>query len=326
MTTKVIIPYARNRIAYAILRSLSNAGYECYPADSVMFPMCKFSRLSNGYFRYPDYNKYPDKFINWCQDMYHNYNYIIFPTFMESWLLKEKSQILNGSVPSFQTIMDANDKWIVNAICHKEAIPAPVSQLIKDCVIKPVSGRGSIGRIYVDDAIIQKRVRGDAIGVGMLMHNDEVKAQFAWRRLKEFPADGGMSIVCESIHAPEHIEYAQQLLSAMKWQGVAMVEFKGDQVIEVNPRFWGSIQHAINCGVDFPRLLMDIMTTEDCDTILDYKQGIRTSWLAGCMRRKCLPKGHLVDFQLKDPLPFIGQFMLPLSNVLKGKGLVLDEN
>jgi predicted ATP-grasp superfamily ATP-dependent carboligase len=56
------------------------------------------------------------------------------------------------------------------------------------------------------------------------------------------------------------------LLGQFDWQGVAMVEFKVEAntgtpyLLEVNGRFWGSLQLAIDAGVDFPALLVDAAT------------------------------------------------------------------
>ena len=49
----------------------------------------------------------------------------------------------------------------------------------------------------------------------------------------------------------------QELLDELNWHGVAMVEFKVTEdgtpyLMEINTRFWGSLQLAIDAGVDFP--------------------------------------------------------------------------
>jgi hypothetical protein len=49
------------------------------------------------------------------------------------------------------------------------------------------------------------------------------------------------------------------------WHGVAMVEFKIDRrdqlpkLMEINGRFWGSLQLAIDAGVDFPAILLQTL-------------------------------------------------------------------
>ena len=46
--------------------------------------------------------------------------------------------------------------------------------------------------------------------------------------------------------------------------------------MEINPRFWGSLQGAISSGVDFPYLLYKMVKEGDIEENLDYKRGIKT--------------------------------------------------
>ena len=58
-----------------------------------------------------------------------------------------------------------------------------------------------------------------------------------------------------------------------------MVEFKVDprdgipKLMEVNPRFWGSLQLAIVSGVDFPYLILKMARRESFEPILHYACG-----------------------------------------------------
>lgn len=321
MYYKVIVPYSRNRIAYAIIRSLHNRpGTQVFAADSTKLAMCRFSNKVSGFFNYPSD---PNDFLTWAEQKQKE-GYTIFPTFMESWQLRQAELI--DSTPSYDTILNADNKLNVYKACRMLHLPTPETHIIDfNGVIKPSHGRGSERRFWVRPGdVIQKRVYGDAIGIGMLFNHGELKAKFSWRRLQEFPEDGGTSVIRESTKMPHEEAYAQKLLEFFNWHGVAMVEFKGGHIIEVNPRFWGSLQLAIDSGVDFPRLLLDIITYGDCETVLEWKTGVTTSWLAGCIRRRCRPSGNTEDWHLNDPLPFFGQFALALSNVMRGKGLVLD--
>jgi predicted ATP-grasp superfamily ATP-dependent carboligase len=49
--------------------------------------------------------------------------------------------------------------------------------------------------------------------------------------------------------------------------------------MEINPRFWGSMQVAINAGVDFPQLLYRILKEGDTERSLSYKTGIRCRYV-----------------------------------------------
>jgi predicted ATP-grasp superfamily ATP-dependent carboligase len=124
---------------------------------------------------------------------------------------------------------------------------------------------------------------GEALGVAVLMNfASEARASFVYRRLREYPISGGPSTLRESLWNPGLQERAEALLSRLGWVGVAMVEFKVDprdgrpKLLEVNPRFWGSLHHAILCGMDFPFLLYRLAVEGDVARVPGYGIGIRS--------------------------------------------------
>jgi hypothetical protein len=85
---------------------------------------------------------------------------------------------------------------------------------------------------------------------------------------------------------------AHSLLNSVGWHGVAMVEFKVSPdgtpyLIEVNGRFWGSLQLAIDAGVDFPWLLYQLANGDRVDEVPGYAIGVRWRWLLGDFARLC---------------------------------------
>jgi hypothetical protein len=51
--------------------------------------------------------------------------------------------------------------------------------------------------------------------------------------------------------------------------------------MEVNGRFWGSLQLAIDAGVDFPALLLAAATGEPVPPVSQYAVGVRSRWWWG---------------------------------------------
>jgi predicted ATP-grasp superfamily ATP-dependent carboligase len=136
--------------------------------------------------------------------------------------------------------------------------------------------------------LLQQRIVGPGVGVFMCYQRGKLVAQFSHRRLREKPPSGGVSVLCESAPvAPEVKRYAQALLDALKWEGVAMVEFKMDEadqtlkLMEINGRFWGSLQLAIDAGVDFPSLLVQTLADEPMTPLDTYRIGVRSRWFLG---------------------------------------------
>jgi len=138
--------------------------------------------------------------------------------------------------------------------------------------------------------LLQRRVAGVGEGFFALRWGGRTVAMFAHRRLREKPPTGGVSVYRESIPLDERlVGPGLRLLDALDWQGVAMIECKredetGRQVVmEINGRFWGSLQLAIDAGVDFPSLLVRCAAGEIVPERRDYRTGVRSRWFWGDM-------------------------------------------
>jgi len=194
-----------------------------------------------------------------------------------------------------------------------------------------------------DKPLIQEYIPyGDEIGVYTLFNfNSEPVALTVQRRIRSYPPSGGPSTLRETIKnelSRKVIKIAFKLLKTMKWIGVAMVEFRIDprdgipKLMEVNPRFWGSLQLSILAGVDFPYLLYKMMMNEDIEPVFDYKEGIRCRWLlpgdtlwffSAPHKLKNLPEFFKFNtnydiISLEDPMPTLG-FILATARYLFDK-------
>jgi predicted ATP-grasp superfamily ATP-dependent carboligase len=135
--------------------------------------------------------------------------------------------------------------------------------------------------------LVQQCVSGTGQGVFALYDHGKALAFFAHRRLREKPPSGGVSVLSESVPVdPVLLGHARALLDTVGWHGIAMVEFKvGDDgtpyLMEINTRFWGSLQLAIDAGVDFPYLLYQLASDQRPRPVNSYKTGKRLRWLLG---------------------------------------------
>lgn len=136
--------------------------------------------------------------------------------------------------------------------------------------------------------LVQRQVEGVGEGFFALRWNGRMVAMFAHRRLREKPPSGGVSVYRESIALDPPLAGAgARLLEALDWQGVAMVECKREPgtgryvIMEVNGRFWGSLQLAIDAGVDFPALLARCAAGEQVPGCAGYRVGVRSRWFWG---------------------------------------------
>ena len=135
--------------------------------------------------------------------------------------------------------------------------------------------------------MLQEFIPGHGAGVFALYNRGKPVTFFAHQRLREKPPRGGVSVLSQSAPlAPKLLDAAKTLLDAAQWHGVAMVEFRvtaeGDPyLMEVNTRFWGSLQLAIDSGVNFPALLLKTCLGEAVEPVRDYRVGQRLRWLLG---------------------------------------------
>ena len=233
-------------------------------------------------------------------------------------------------------------------------------------VIKLVEGRGAAGVRYVyseeellakykevvqkfnlnpfNYPLIQEYIPGTGYGVSMLFNHGEPRAIFTHRRIREYPITGGPSTARISVRHAKMEKYATMLLKELEWHGVAMVEFKLDErtkepvLMEINPRFWGSLNQAICAGVDFPYLLYTMAMEGDVKPVFTYKIGVKTRWMIGDLRALVdyirtekrtevlkdffrLNGQYYDDIDLSDPLPIIVEIMIPIMNLVKTKKL-----
>ncbi|HEV2494767.1 MAG TPA: ATP-grasp domain-containing protein [Terriglobia bacterium] len=167
--------------------------------------------------------------------------------------------------------------------------------------------------------LIQEYISGRAHGIFALYDKGQPIAWFAHRRLRERPPSGGVAVLSESVNCnPAALRMARTLLDHVTWHGVAMVEFKvtregAPYLMEVNGRFWGSLQLAVDAGVDFPWLLYQLATGSSLDEVKGYARGVRSRWLLGDLASLyrtlsgnrlpfCLPPAHKAKsvFQFLD--------------------------
>ena len=172
----------------------------------------------------------------------------------------------------------------------------------KNFILKPCRSQGSAGIIYnietdfdifahwqkYGNLMLQERIpsTGEAIGTSFLFDNSgKLIIKFSHKRLQQYPNSGGPSTDRISINAPDLEEKALLLLKKLKWVGVAMVEWKIDPItreaklLEINPRFWGSLELATRSGVDFASLYALSARNINTPPNQQYIEGIRCRWL-----------------------------------------------
>lgn len=197
------------------------------------------------------------------------------------------------------------EKWIHTSV--KIAVNATEARQILD----------SEEAFHAYSFMLQEFVPGKGAGVFTLYDKGKALAFFAHQRLREKPPQGGVSVLSESIAVDPDLKlYAQKLLEHVNWHGVAMVEFRvtpegKPYLMEINTRFWGSLQLAIDAGVDFPWLLYQIACGIKPDTITQYKTGKRLRWILGDSDSLYLVLRDK-KFSTREKVKVLMSFLIPL--------------
>ena len=318
---KVFVTDATKRISLAITRSLGKKGIEVTVGDKAMVCLTRFSKYCRKFVSYPSPYRYPHQFLKWLRNHLQQNRYdVLFPVGDIPQLIisknkEELSELCRIPVADFETIMKARDKKRTIKIARQHHIPCPktyfvegidqVEELSKNIdfpvIIKPRQGSGGEGislvrnreellsrypavHKYHEFPLIQDFIPPGAPKYsfsGMFSETHEPVATFTQVAFRWLGGSTTFSLGIRDKVTSTIEELSMRLLKAIKWRGVAEVEFLIDprdnrpKLLEVNPRFWSWLQLAVSSGVDFPYLLYRVAMGEDVDPVRGYEVGMK---------------------------------------------------
>lgn len=192
-------------------------------------------------------------------------------------------------IENYSAFMKITDKWRLQDICNKLKIKYPRSLLIrKDTdeihirrfvehvglpIVVKGSGDGSLP-IYcsnIDDVLkkalnektnstlLQEFINGAGVGYYVFSDKGNILTEFMHKRIFEASPLGGPSIKASSNYDSDLLKLGRKFVKAISWTGLMMVECKKESetgelyLLEVNPKFWGSLELSYTAGIDFPK-------------------------------------------------------------------------
>lgn len=288
------------------------------------------------------------------------------------------SQYTNLVVPDYEQILMAHNKDRWGELAHKLNIPCPRSFEIAEVqqrgsagisfpvLVKPKQGGGGWGIVQLNNPqelenllsrgdhcgrhwnrfFIQEKIEGETHCVAMLFRQGEYRAKVGYRQLRSYPVKCGQATLRISVHDTAAEASLQKLLEELQWHGVCQADFIVDSntgtpyLIDINPRFWGSLAQSVACGVDFPHMVYKIAVHGDVPTQASFASGVTTRWVGGdlaafvpllrladdklsFLRDYFLPvarASHYDDLSLSDPLPFMYWMADALYRSIKKRG------
>lgn len=174
----------------------------------------------------------------------------------------------------------------------------------RQCVVKPARPNSALPTAMVagspdqlhaivsdlpDDEplLIQERARGPLEALGLVIDTTgSVVAEFQQVTRRTWPSEAGISTVAESVSLDEQLAArAGALLAEVGFAGLAQLQFVkvagGRALIDVNPRFYGSLPLAIACGVNLPAAWHATVAEVTVPTGGGYRTGVLFHWLEG---------------------------------------------
>ena len=328
--TDVLVSQNWGRIGYNVVRSLGRRGLTVVVGTDKFGGTAPLSKYASARFRHPLPNSETAAFLDSIKTALVQYAPRVYlPLGDDTYVVARHLSQLEDSgvaipVAPFETIRTLYKKNEAMALATSLGIPTPETivptckeDIIGFCrqygspiVLKCLSASASRGVFYFNadqirqcngdlphpkldfgNFLLQQYVRGVGYGVSLLFNQGQLRAKFTHKRLRERFRAGGMSTLRTGVVNPVLEEYAERLLEAVGFHGVAMVEFKHDDksgetwLLEVNPRFWGSLSLAIQSGVDFPYLLYRMATDGDISPVTRYETGKVVKWILGDLSR-----------------------------------------
>lgn len=289
---------------------------------------------------------------------------------------KELSALTEVPVADYEILERAHDKHKTIEAARNVDVPVPDTYLLRDgdlkfpkrypVVVKARKGASGSGTRYASsreeldkvllefenrksndifdyrEPMIQEYIPGEIRDVCVLFNHGDPKAAVVQRRVITYPPSGGVGIVNETIEEPYLVELTFRLLKEINWHGVAQVEYKYDgegapRLMEVNPKFWGTLELSIAAGVNFPFMLYKITMDGDVEPCFAYKRNIQMWWwsahypqiiLAFLKNRNRVVSAltdsnkKIVDLSLRDMKPHLIQFFQGITRLVNFKSML----
>jgi len=135
--------------------------------------------------------------------------------------------------------------------------------------------------------LVQERARPPLVSLAVVMgRGGELVARFQQEARRTWPPDAGMSSLAVSVTPDGRLtEQTAAMLRDARFGGLAQLQFvqvdRGPALIDVNPRFYGSMALALACGVNLPAAWHAAVTGERAGGPASYRVGVSYRWLEG---------------------------------------------
>jgi predicted ATP-grasp superfamily ATP-dependent carboligase len=310
---------AEMQCALPVIEALRRRGFHVTAASHKRVNMGFFSRYPNRRALYPAPKNFRRAFVERIIELAreHRYDFILPTDDISSEILTEERERVEKHaclpIPTYETFMKARDKSKtikialenrlpcpqtffpadenIEEIAHKVSYPALVKANVSSGArgILVVHKRGELKKTYEEvkaaygECHVQEFIpKGGLQYKADLFIDDrqELKGGMVYSKLRYFPVNGGSSVVNRTVHYPQLIDIAYQLLKAMNWRGFADFDFITDprdgipKIMEINPRIPACFRITLAAGIDFASMIARLAMGQTIPKVEGYKRDV----------------------------------------------------
>jgi len=219
----------------------------------------------------------------------------------------------------------------------REALFSMAQNSIYPCVVKMPFSSASKGVFFINSKqelirlyesqnfqgqwpIIQERIIGEFFGITGVAHQGRVLASLIHTTNQEFSL-GGTPPISYSVNNTELMERAGYTISQLKWTGAFNLDYinmpdRGFRLLEINPRFAGSLNFSYRMGLDLPFVYYHLAFDGSPD---DIQTG---QYADGIMFRTIFPSEIMWLCQHRD---YLGRFLKNFLNLRAKSNIYWDD-
>ncbi|AXP79139.1 carbamoyl phosphate synthase-like protein [Mariniflexile rhizosphaerae] len=283
-------------------------------------------------------------------------------------LIKYKDKILFKDklclLPAYNNFKIAKNKWKLAEHLLTNNLPFPKSYLYNSnnlttdetikfpIIVKPTEGIGggtdvnifkdlaglqeyfAINKLNDHEFIIQEYIEGYDIGCSVLCKSGSILAFTIQKATMNADNPFAPLLGVKFVYEEQLYEIIVKLIKSLNWSGVAHVDCRFDiksntfKIIEVNTRFWGSLDASLIAGVNFPYLYCLTGLNKQFE-LPKYKKVnyLNLKGLVKSIRNNVLFIFHFkfilnntsFKYALNDPVPMVYKFVMRTKNIILEK-------
>lgn len=177
--------------------------------------------------------------------------------------------------------------------------------------------------IFLGTHVIQEYIEGYDIDCSVLCKAGEILAYTIQKGIVNEASDFSPSYAHVFIEEPKLFSVVEKLMKTLNWSGIAHIDLRFDvnvqqfKVIEINPRFWLSLEASLHAGINFPELshklsIGQTLTRQKFNACTYYSlKGLKLKVKQEknvLFRWQFLKTHSSLKFFIKDPIPTIYRF------------------